>query len=184
MWEPWVGSSYAQRRLLLLGESCYSWREDGELVHPQPDHPQMLAKWAMSEPNGSISFLRKLTRGLCGVEAPTVQQSREAWESVAFTNYVPVAVGEGHSINPTRAHWNQAAQELPDLLNMLAPRVVIVLGKDMWRMMPKTQVVLGDFVQGYRLNDGSVSMCHVIAHPSRGPSWTEYVSFIREAEQA
>lgn len=184
MWMPWQGQGYAARKLLLLGESCYSWRENGELIHPQPDHPVMLAEWAMAEPNTTIGFLRKLTRALCGVETPTVEQAQAVWQSVAFTNYVPVAVGEGHAANPDRAAWAQAANELPDLLNMLSPRVVIVLGKDMWSRMPETQVIHGDLVQGYTLENGETAMCHVIAHPSRGPSWTEYASFIRDAEAA
>lgn len=184
MWLPWQGTNYAARRLLLLGESCYSWRENETLVHPQPDHPIMLAEWAMAEPNDSIGFLRKLTRALCGVERPSVEQAQVAWQSVAFTNYVPVAVGEGHAANPDRNAWRQAAEEWPDVLNLLHPRVVIVLGKEMWNRMPETQVVLGDLVQGYSFKSGQTAMCHVIAHPSRGPSWTEYAAFIEAAEQA
>ena len=183
MWTPWQGQNYEARRLLLLGESCYSWRENGELIHPQPDHPVMLAEWAMAEPNTSISFLRKLTRALCGVEAPSIEQAQTAWQSVAFTNYVPVAVGEGHAANPDATAWARAASELPKLLNLLAPRIVIVLGRTMWNRMPETQVILGDYVHGYKLENGETTMCHVIAHPSRGPSWTEYAAFIQNAEQ-
>jgi hypothetical protein len=184
MWVPWQGVNYPARRLLLLGESCYSWRENGELIHPEPHHPVNLAEWAMAEPDTPIRFLRKLTRALCGVEAPSAEQTQIAWQSIAFTNYVPVAVGEGHAANPTVALWAQAASELPDVLNLLKPRLVIVLGREMWNRMPETQVILGDYVQGYTLENGETAMCHVIAHPSRGPSWTEYAAFIQAAEQA
>ena len=79
MWEPWIGSEYSQRKLLLLGESCYHWRgEDGELIHPQPDHPQMLVRWAMDDPPTNQRFMAKVTRAICRAPWPIVQQAQEA----------------------------------------------------------------------------------------------------------
>jgi hypothetical protein len=34
MFEPWKGSKYENTRLLILGESAYSWWEADELQHP------------------------------------------------------------------------------------------------------------------------------------------------------
>ena len=47
MWDPWIGPGYKDRRLLLLGESCYSWvdKSTGELCHPDIDHPISLARF-------------------------------------------------------------------------------------------------------------------------------------------
>lgn len=184
MWEPWVGSGYGERRMLLLGESCYDWLgEGGELIRPQPDHPTMLAKWAMESPPTKQRFVAKVTRAICRAQWPTVQQAQDAWQSVAFTNYIPVSAGEGSDAHSSRAAWKQAEAEWPGLLDLLKPRVVIVLGLTMWRHMPRTDKVVDDNTQAYRLSDGTFAMCWAFDHPRSGPPWDAYADFIAKAER-
>lgn len=43
--KPYKGSQFASTRLLLLGESTYSWTEKGETVHPSAHHPKDCVDW-------------------------------------------------------------------------------------------------------------------------------------------
>ena len=187
MWQAWQGNRYRERRIMLLGESCYDWREDGTLVRPLPNHPINIVRDAIEGPPGSSRFMTCLTRAVCGVEWPTTAQSSAAWHSVAFTNYVPVSVGEGAGVRPTPAAWQQAKDEWFQLLHSLRPKSVIVFGIDMWSKMPRTQHYTTDRIQGYDLADGSIATCYALVHPSspRGSlGWRRYADFIREVAGA
>src|SRR5271155_2427917 len=112
MWKPWKGQNYKTRRLLLLGESCYSWIDsDGTVCHPQPEHPATMVGWTTCEPRKDQRFVTMLTRGLSGEQRPSVEQSKIAWDTVAFTNYVPVSVGIGPGERPSYEMWKQASDE-------------------------------------------------------------------------
>ena len=182
MWEPWVGAGYEDRRVLLLGESCCDWRDrSGVMQYPQVDHPSMIVYEARDMPFEGAATIRKLTRALSHCETPTPAQASAGWDRVAFTNYIPVSVGHGARIPKARAMWLQGEAELPAVLNMLNPQVVIVLGLSMWNRMPATQVVVSDKVQGYRLSNGRIAMCHAEPHPSMGSSWKHYAAVIDRA---
>lgn len=181
MWEPWRGQHYGNH-LLLLGESCYAWRNNGQLCHPAPNHPVNIVEAAIEDPPGYGRFMVCMTRALSGTQNPTEVQAQMGWQSVAFTNYVPVSVGEGPAGRPSQAMWDQAYGEWNELLNTLRPRKIIVLGLTMWSNMPDTQVQIDKVVQGYTLRNGSVAMCYAIKHPARGPGWNEYARFIRHVK--
>ena len=188
MWNPWVGSRYCPRRLLLLGESHHDWvnKDSGIFHRPEADAPCMVVGESREAPLKGAPTMIKLTRALCDSEALTPEQASEAWDTVAFTNYVPVSVGFGPHPAPNSAAWKQAEQEWPGVLELLKPRVVIVLGLRMWNKMPETQTVMSDLVQGYRLANGETAMCYAVRHPVRGgPGWEWYSAFIaRNAEGA
>ena len=77
--------------------------------------------------------------------------------------------------------WQDAKQEFPALLESLKPRNIIVLGKEMWSLMPETSVWLTDDVQGYMLPDGQMAICWALNHPSAGLSWPRLAAVIRFA---
>jgi hypothetical protein len=183
MWTPWIGSKYEQQKLLLLGESHYDWvdEETGILQRPEPDAPCMVVGESRVAPLKGAPTMIKLTRALCNGESPSPEQAAEAWDGVAFTNYIPVSVGLGPRPRPSPVAWRQAAEQWHRILERLKPRVVIVLGLTMWNNMPETQVIESDLVQGYSLENGDTAMCYAINHPARGPSWTEYAAFISKA---
>lgn len=183
MWRPWLGNRFDERKILLLGESCYDWREGEKLLRPSPEHPIDIVDDAIDNPPGSGRFMTCLTRALCGVEWPTSEHALDAWNSVAFTNYVPISVGEGARVRPSRAAWQQALEEWPSLLNLISPKVIIIFGSDMWSKMAKTQHYTSDRIQGYDLANGSIATCFATIHPSspRGSlGWRGYAQLIRE----
>ena len=165
----------------MLGESCYNWVDppgSGILHCPQPDHLIMIVNESMKNPVGNSTTMNKLTRAVSNTENPTSPQAAEGWDCVAFTNYVPVTVGDGARRRPTKAGWQQAEEEWIPLLSRLKPSVVIVLGLTMWSRIPVTQTVQSPLVQGYRLDDGHLALCRATRHPSWGPGWATYAAMI------
>jgi hypothetical protein len=59
--KPWKGSEYEPLRLLILGESAYSWMEEGELRHPSENHPTVIVNESINdfEKMGRAVFLRE-----------------------------------------------------------------------------------------------------------------------------
>ena len=63
-------------RLLILGESIYSWEEDGEIMHPNLDHSTDVIEWINKNwyAAGRASFLRRVT--LARLHERAIQVSR------------------------------------------------------------------------------------------------------------
>lgn len=175
-WKPWIGRRFAELRLLLLGESAYSWLENGEVVHPSAEHSIGLVEELLA--GKPVKFMRTLSRGLTGEENPDAQRLQHVWDCVAFTNYVPGSVGEGAAIRPAPHMWDSATNLFPSLLAQLEPRRIIVLGKTMWSKMPPSDIYFTDDVQGYRLPSGRMAMCWAVDHP-RGLSWRNLAAVIQ-----
>ncbi len=178
MSQTWIGEHYGQTRLLLQGESTYSWMENEDIIHPSPRHSIELVEEVIKE-FPSNPFMTKLTRALASKEAPNEDERAQSWSEAAFTNYVQTTVGIGSRIRPTSEMWLDAANSFPNLLESLKPRNIIVLGKDMWRNMPQTSIWLTDDVQGYRLSNNEITMCWAVNHPSAGLSWRRLADLIK-----
>ena len=182
---PWVGNHYDETRLLLLGESAYSWRdENNELQHPTLDHPTIMVNEVLNDFRNAadMRFIRMLSQGLAGDREPSRERLHHVWHRVAFTDYVGGTVGEGPGEHPTPDMWEAAGHAFrPDILNSLRPRRIIVIGKTMWSQMPKGDVHLTDDMQGYFLDDHSVAMCWALHHTSAGVGWTRLADTIHFA---
>ena len=182
----WRGSLFSERKLLLLGESAFSWtNEDGDIVHPSPGHARQSIEEVVQSGNAGGGFLQKLTRGLTASENPTPEQVRNAWNRVAFANYVPGTVGVGPRVRPSIDMWANAAQGFLDLLERIGPSSVIVLGKTAWRKMPDAHLWLTDDVQGYKLKNERFAMCWALPHPSAGLGWrrlAQVIAFVTEGK--
>ena len=181
---PWVGEHYgeSESRLLLLGESAYSWRdENNKLQHPTLDLPTEIVNEVLDdfENADNMPFMKKLSRGLAGEKEPSKERLHHVWHRVAFTNYVGGTAGEAPRERPTRDMWKAAKHAFrPNILNKLRPRRIIVIGKTMWSEMPKEDVYMTDDVQGYFLDDKSVAVCWALPHTSAGLSWTQLAEII------
>ncbi|MDP9412902.1 MAG: hypothetical protein M3Q08_02170 [Pseudomonadota bacterium] len=171
MFKPWTGSNFHETRLLILGESAYSWREEGELCHPSENHSIDLVETTIDELN-SVPLMAKITRALAAEESPSKERRQFVWDRVAFTNFVQESVGEGAGTRPRKAMWREAAKSLVVLLNDLKPRRMIALGKTMYEYhLPEDgDIYLTDNVHAYQLNNGQVCLYTGIIHPS-APGW-------------
>jgi hypothetical protein len=175
MWEPWIGKDYERTRILLLGESCYCWWSEDETVleWPEPNHPTNVVSWMIDhfESTRNNKFSKMLTRSLTNEYWPERSARSAAWNQVAFTNYVPVAMQpeagkkNGARIRPSREQWASAREEFPQLLSMLTPRprVIFVLGYELWNNLPSEN--WRENPQGYLLSDGQLARCVRCKHP-------------------
>ncbi len=172
----WKGDRYETRRLLLLGESQYSWLDDGEIRHPGENHAAELVTEAIGME--ASRFMMTLTRALSRREAPSRAERESAWAQAAFVNFVDESVGIGARIRPSAEMWSSARSRFRSLLEELRPHTVIVLGKECWTNLPDADLHLTDDVQGYRLRDGSAAICWAVQHPARGLSWRRLAQLI------
>jgi hypothetical protein len=189
MWEPYLGMNFKDRRLLLFGESCFSWIDEatGEHRHPQPNHPSLTIGWATQDvPRTDHRMCQMMTRGLCGEYAPSPETRRAAWATVAFTNYVAVTVGDGPRVRPTKAHWNQAAGEWHELLAKVRPCNIVVIGKQLWDRLPDGDMTVADIanVAVYKLANNSLVTCRWMYHSGAGGAWGTLMKRIGALESA
>jgi hypothetical protein len=177
MFAPWLGSNYSATRLLLLGESCYSWDENGVRRSPSPRHSIEIVERAIEDFEHSSGFMKTLSRAITNKEKPSRERLDHCWNQLAFTNFVPRSL-DGPRERPSVELWKQAREEFPQILDRLKPTRVIVLGKQMWANMPETSVTFNDDVQGYSLPMGETCYCWAVYHPARGLSWQTLAGFV------
>ena len=155
--KPWVGKHYDETRLLLLGEN------DKRLDHPTETVIKVL------DGIKGASDMSLLSQGLAGDEKLSKERLHHVWHRVAFTYYV----GE------TKSDF------CSNILNKLRPRRIIILGTELWKKMPNvtaTDVYMTDDVQGYSLEDGSVTVCFALDDPAtRMLSWKRLADTIHFA---
>jgi hypothetical protein len=180
---PWIGEAYSLSRLLILGESAYSWIEDGELRHPSKNHPTEIVRWAIEdfENMGRAAFLKSVTRALANRDGPIRAERKKAWNSCAFTNYVAGTVGKGARKRPSKKALTGARKPFLNLIETIKPQRIIVLGKDMWRSMPACAIYVTDDLQAYKLRNGALAWSLCVSHPAgRGSlDWASLSKVIR-----
>lgn len=110
---PWIGSSYDQNQILVLGESWYG-------------------DWG-SEHNSDQGYVAayldgKISDGMYTRMANACKATREVfWHQIAFTNFV-IWTGPNRKDRPTRAMYMSATGRLEALLEKHTPRGVWILG--------------------------------------------------------
>ncbi|WP_370621706.1 hypothetical protein NMD10_27700 (plasmid) [Citrobacter portucalensis] len=135
---PWVGERYHSSRygvrVLVLGESHYGVQEDYT-----PDFTRDVVNGhAFQSGFRFFTMITTLLRGSPG--CADEEERREAWQHVAFYNYVQEFVGDAGRIRPTRAMWRDAAAALEEVVTELRPDVILVLGYQMWDHLPELPV--------------------------------------------
>jgi hypothetical protein len=178
MGEPWKGKHYDITRLLILGESAYSWEEDGVVQHPDENHAIGSVEWTIEHFDQAARTMKMISRGLAGEEYPSQERLSFVWNRISFMNYIDGAVGEGARIRPTDSMWADAKVKFFPMLERLRPKRIIILGADLWRNMPETDFHLTDSVQAYRLTDGTFAMCQQVLHPAGGLSWGQLAAVV------
>lgn len=182
MFKPWIGQQYEATRLLLLGESAYSWEKNGKVIHPNANHSIDLVQLAIrSFDHDCPGFIRTLSRAIVGEQDPSPRGLEFAWNRVAFNNYVQRTVGLGPRVRPTDEMWKEAKIAFSRTLADLNPARIVVLGIKMWSKMRDSNLHIADNFQGYRLSSGEICYCWAVNHPSRGLSWQALASIVQFA---
>lgn len=135
---PWVGEHYeASRygvRVLVLGESHYGTEDDFG-----PGFTQKVIRNCAFKPGFRFfTMISNLLRGATGTA--TEAERRNAWQHVAFYNYIQAFVGDAGRIRPTRTMWKNAEPAFKEVVAELRPDVIIVLGYGIWKHLPELPV--------------------------------------------
>ena len=110
----WVGSSYQENhpKILILGESDYG---------DTPPLKDYIPQWLGGEPRDP-TFARISNAFAGSIPRP------QFWSQIAFYNFVPGKVGEKRVHRPTIAAYVGAKPILNEVLSLLKPDGVLILG--------------------------------------------------------
>lgn len=189
---PRIGKDYARggifgKKILALGESHYcgsGCADCGECgKHPEcSDFTTNVVNWCLDssvEREGWMNTYLKFERSLVGKET-TPLESRKIWDSIAFYNFLQVAMGGAREAG-TNQQYRAAAEPFMQVLEELQPDVLIVWGVRLWNNLPnrnwtdspKVSVDGYDVQNGYyTLSSGKKVKVVCVYHPSVGYDWS------------
>lgn len=167
IFDPWIGSRYESenhfgRRVLVLGESHY-----GEVSETRPTFTKEIIKRLGQDERSA--FFTKVAKVLLDFDADmyiSYSQRSEIWEDVAFYNYIPGFVSEDARVRPSSEQWESAPLPFKQVIDMLKPQFILVLGKELGAQIP--------------IVDPSITVC-VIQHPSTGFSYEVWNPVFKKA---
>ena len=134
--KPWIGAKYQTEglnslRLLILGESHYGVPEDEDADFTIG----VIRKLAQDQRFRFFTVTQKLISGQAGYV--TNEERREFWEHVAFYNFIQEFPGPSAKIRPTEQMWTDACEPYLSTVHELDPHLVIALGSELGRRVPK-----------------------------------------------
>lgn len=189
---PRIGKNYTRggifgKKILALGEShycdtgCVDCGESG--THPEClGFTQKVVDWCLdplTAREGWMNTYLKFERSLVGKDTtPTV--SRKIWDSIAFYNFLQVAMGGAREAG-TSQQYKDAADPFFEVLDDLKPDLLVVWGVRLWNKLPDKNWTDGTqiSVEGYNVKNGFYSLSSgktikviCVYHPSTGYDWS------------
>jgi hypothetical protein len=119
--QPWIGDSWKQTGILILGESWY----DNE-VKLEEYIPNWINK-------GQSDYLFSRIFNVCSgfhTSNATLQQREIFWSKIIFHNFVNWSVGKERKDRPKPDDYLLAKRQLPEMLREIMPRKIWLLGKE------------------------------------------------------
>lgn len=195
---PRIGKDYARggifgKKILAVGESHYcgsGCADCGECgKHPEcSDFTTKVVNWCLDssvEREGWMNTYLKFERSLVGKET-TPLESRKMWDSIAFYNFLQVAMGGAREAG-TNQQYRAAAEPFMQVLEELQPDVLIVWGVRLWNNLPNRNWTVGPkvSVDGYDVQNGYYTLPSgkkvkvvCVYHPSVGYDWSFWYKVI------
>ena len=195
---PRIGKDYARggifgKKILAVGESHYcgsGCADCGECgKHPEcSDFTTKVVNWCLDssvEREGWMNTYLKFGRSLVGKET-TPLESRKMWDSIAFYNFLQVAM-RGAREAGTNQQYRAAAEPFMQVLEELQPDVLIVWGVRLWNNLPNRNWTDGPkvSVDGYDVQNGYYTLPSgkkvkvvCVYHPSVGYDWSFWYKVI------
>lgn len=189
---PWIGENYKSggifgKKILVLGEShycdgcdkCAGNAANAEDLECSDFTKNVVQKIINGESSRWTGTFRKFERSLVGEET-TVEKSKEIWESLAFYNYLQVAVTKAREAGDWY-DYEKSEDAFFEVLDELQPDVIIVWGVTrMYDDMPEKgwekgedMIVDGRVIKNgwYTTNNGKRIRTIWVNHPSSAYSW-------------
>lgn len=190
--KPWVGDYYDtggifKKKILVVGESHYC---DGcnycglkyakecedlnttQVIKDYLNPSKCSGKWA--------NTYKKFERSLVNEET-TIEKAKEIWQSIAFFNFLQVAMTEARK-SGTPEDYMEGQKAFLEVVDKLQPDLIIVWGvgklyeylpgeKDGWIWGDELKVDEYNVKNGYYQRNGKKSRVIAVYHPSVGYSW-------------
>lgn len=190
--KPWVGKNYQnggifKKKILVLGESHYCGNENcngkcGFRDFPDGGCEDFTYDRVMDYLNGSTgrwtNTFKKFERSLVN-KPTTAEESREIWESVAYFNFLQVAM-TGTRTAGSYEDYMEGQKAFLEVIEDLQPDLIIVWGIRLYGYLPNEGWIQGEPLvfdnysvkNGYyQLKQGKKSRVIAVYHPSTGYSW-------------
>ena len=195
--KPWEGKYYStggifHKKILVVGESHYCGNEDcdgkcGFLVSSDEDCYEFtnntVKKYLSGYKDTWTPTYRKFERSLYVNEegTTTLEDSNKIWQSIAFFNFLQVAMTEARK-SGTPEDYMEGQKAFLEVVDKLQPDLIIVWGvgklyeylpgiKDGWIWGDKLKVDEYDVKNGYYQRKEKKSRVIAVYHPSTGYQW-------------
>jgi hypothetical protein len=175
---PWIGEHYADgfhgRRLLVLGESFFD-QFNGEKHQLDSNMTRDCVEETINREEGCAKFWHNVERALVGdkgIHGWPQSGGKPLWNRLAQYNFVQAPVDGGAQQSPTTKQFRDSWSPFRSVLDALRPERVWVCGHRLWFHMEDTseaEDVWHDFMQIYRLSDGTPVPLLTTYHPSSPP---------------
>ena len=174
-----IGSRYAERRILILGESSWGTPHhitDSDYVNHWLEHPAFYRTWDRCErcrlfgkgatPKEDYKrdalYDQLTTMMLNWPRKVTDQGRRDAWARIAFVNFIPRPLGSrSEKDRPGDRDWTEAQSHFRALLAELKPRACLVLDSPSRKLMSVAGPILAH--AGVK----AVRLAHPTMHPGK-----------------
>lgn len=138
---PFVGPDYdlgldGGVRVLILGDSLYGDAEKAEKLHRDCNLEEFMGYLDLAYDCNveTKRFYKALPRIVTRKVDPSGVEAVQAWRRVAFANAVQSLVPKARK-SPTAAQYKEAVLAVGEMLDVLKPHVVLVLGKRLWNKL-------------------------------------------------
>lgn len=148
---PCIGPNYDlglrdDVRVLLLGDSHYrkdgqsgkGWGRDCTIFNFEEYLDETYEDWKTEKP-----FFKKLPSIVALKPEPTPTESANAWRRVAFANAVQTFM-DGTRRSPSKEQYTQAGVAVREMVDVLQPDVVLMLGARLWKNIPSDLGAFGE----------------------------------------
>lgn len=190
--KPWIGKNYQnggifKKKILVLGESHYCGNENcnskcGFRDFPDGGCEDFTYDRVMDYLSGSAGMwantFKKFERSLVN-KPTTAEESREIWESVAYFNFLQVAMTETRTAG-SYEDYIEGQRAFLEVIKDLQPDLIIVWGIRLYGHLPNERWIQGEplVVDNYSVKNGyyqqkqgKKSRVIAVYHPSVGYSW-------------
>ena len=193
--KPWIGKNYKsggifQKKILVVGESHYCGNENcngkcGFRDFPQGGCEDFTQNRIIEYLSGDCTdkwtkTYRKFERSLVNKET-TLEDAKEIWQSIAFFNFLQVAMNEARQ-SGTHEDYIEGQKAFLEVIDELQPDLIIVWGvgnlyeylpgeKDGWIWGDELKIDEYNVKNGYYQRNGNEPRVIAVYHPSVGYSW-------------
>jgi hypothetical protein len=203
-WFPWVGKDYfsknVEKRLLIIGESHYDWREEGskiQLADKAFTRNVVEQQGLMLSNYKHWRFMRNIEKAFFAEHTTSNEKREILWYSVAFYNFVQRYM-ETKQSRPSAADYTDAWNVFFQVVQILKPRFCLFLGneplkiRDFQKLTSEvisipTSIELGEKVGRYWLKSakiefktGLLTTLIFIKHPSSYFRWNKWGEVLLE----